>query len=232
MSKKSIVVESVPLLQDTNGNVAPGNLQGAMFELKTETYVDPESGETRQMQTYIPSKVEMLKYSHKAPEDDAYIRIKSMQPVEGCTLKFRLQDSPHQTCPEKLPVGEFTLLKNYDFKLEFSDKPITFEETGIPDNLEYKDKLHSPFPINRFKKQRDLFWYLINRRGFYSDFIWHKLEHPPELQKTMTLKALMERKRQILQEQEELQKNAQKALKSIEKELRDQGISPSSIKEE
>lgn len=231
MAKKTIEVESIPLKQDVRGNVALGNMQGAMFELKTELMIDPETNEEVSVQIYVPTKVDIEKHSHKAPEDEAYIRIKSMQPVEGSILKFRLQDSPHQACPDKLPIGEFTLLKGYDFQLEFSDKPITFNDTGIPDNLEYSNKMHTLFPTNKFKKQRELFFYIINRRSFYCDFIYHKLEHPPEIQRTLKLKSLMERKKQVLAEQEEIQKNAQKALKAIEKELRDEGISPSSLLE-
>lgn len=231
MAKKTIDVESIPLKQDLRGNVSLGNMQGAMFELKNEIMVDPDTGEEKIVQMYLPTKVDVEKHSHKAPEDEAYIRIKSMQPVEGSILKFRLQDSPHQACPDKLPIGEFTLLKGYDFQLEFSDAPITFNDTGIPDNLEYSNKMHTLFPTNKFKKQKELFFYIINRRSFYCDFIYHKLEHPPEIQRTLQIKSLMERKKQILLEQEEQQKNAQRAIKLVEKELREAGISPASLTE-
>lgn len=225
MAKKTINVQSVPLVSDPKGNTVSSNVSGSLFEMKTMIIDDPETGESREVQIMAPTKAETVSYSHKAPEEEAYLKIKSLQPVEGSVLKFKLQDSPHQTCPDKLPIGEFTLLKGYDFQLEFSDKEITFSETGIPDNLEWNNKLYPPYPPNKFKKQRELLWYIINRRAFYSDFIWHKLEHPPELQKSLNIKSLMEKKRQLLEEQEKQNREYQNKFKSIEKELRQTGVS-------
>lgn len=224
MSRKPIVVETIPLQTDKSGNVSSGNLEGAIFEMTTITVPDPITGEEQTISTLAPKKMGAVIQTLKNPEDDAQIKIASMTPVEGSVLKFRLQDGPYKTAPDKLPCGEFTLLKGYDFQLEWSDKPIAFDTTGIPDNLEYNNKTYSPFPTGRFKTQKSLFFYLINRRSFFSDFIWHKLEHPPEHQKKLTLHSLMERKRLMLEEQQRIEKENQKTLKKIEKELRDLGM--------
>lgn len=224
MSRKPIVVETIPLHTDKSGNVSHGNLEGAIFELVTKTISDPVTGEEETIQTLAPKSMGAVVQTLKNPEEDAQIKIASMTPVEGSILKFRLQDSPYKTSPDKLPCGEFTLLKGYDFQLEWSDKPIAFDTTGIPDNLEYNNKSYSPFPSGRFKTQKSLFFYLINRRSFFSDFIWHKLEHPAEHQRKLTLHSLMERKRLMIEEQQRLEKENQKNLKKIEKELRDLGI--------
>ena len=230
--KNNIGVESISFTHDERGNITGtslSNMSGTLFDVGVMDIQNPETGEYEKIQAMIPTRAKTVSYSFKAPEDEAHIRIASLTPVEGSVLKFKAQDSAHQSCPNLLSVGEFTILKEYDMRLEFSDKPITFADTGIPQDIPYGNKEYPPYPPNKYKTQKQLLFYLLNHRGFYSEFIWHKLEHPPEIQKSLDIKSLMEKKKQILDEQDKLNRQYQTQLKGIEKELRQVGFS---LKEE
>lgn len=219
MYKKEIVIESVPFDTDTVKGVPIINQNTVEF---TREFIEVtgKDGQVQSVETYKPIHKSVVS-TFKTPEADSTLNITSMTPVEGSKLFFRLQDYAHEIAPDKLPIGEFTLFKEYDYVLEFSDKEITYRDTGIPDSI-FKSTIDGKeWNNSKFKTQKDLFKYLISRKAFYFPIIAKRLEHPPEVQQKLELQSLIEKKKLIMEEAAQREKEEQKALKEIERKIRE-----------
>lgn len=219
MNKKEITVESVPFDSDSVKGLPMINQNTVEFAREFIEVTD-KNGQVQSVETFRPINKSIVS-TFKTPESDSTLNITSMSPVEGSKLYFRLQDYAHEIAPDKLPIGEFTLFKEYDYVLEFSDKEITSRDTGIPDNI-FRAKIgDNEWHNSKFKTQKDLFKYLISRKAFYFPIIAKRLEHPPEVQQKLELQSLIEKKKLIMEEAANREKSESKALKEIERQIRE-----------
>ena len=219
MYKKEITVESVPFDSDTVQGIPMINQNTVEFK-REFVEVPDRDGKLQSVETFKPIHKNVTS-TFQAPEADSTVNITSMTFVEGSKIYFRLQDYTHIIAPDKLPIGEFTLNKEYDYILEFSDKEINSRDTGIPDNV-FRAKIgDNEWHNSRFKTQKDLFKYLISRKGFYSPIIAKRIEHPPEIQQKLELQSLIEKKKLIMEEAASREKSESKALKEIERQIRE-----------